>query len=309
MISRRAWRLLFAGDEVPGGVVRARQGEHVPDGDLIGLPLAPVAPVLGVHLVALVEGGLAVAEAAQLLLLADVEPELEDDDPVLGQLALELVELAVGPPPFRLARKSLQALDEDPAVPGAVVDRDHPGPGHVPPEPPQVMVGLLLVGGLRDRDHPEVAGVDRVGEPAGWPRPCPRRPSPRRPTRPSAAPGRPRGRPCSAGRATCPSSSRSRPARACCRGAATGGGAAPRGAGGRSCLRLRPRAAAARPWARTWIRKRERRMSATARLRARGSSESTRYQGAPGLVGRRCACARRAAPAGRSRAGSSSPPA
>jgi hypothetical protein len=46
-----------------------------------------------------------------------VEPELEDDDAVLGELALELVELAVGAPPFGLGREPLQALDKHPAVP------------------------------------------------------------------------------------------------------------------------------------------------------------------------------------------------
>ena len=66
---------------------------------------------------ALVGRGLAVAEAAQLLVLADVEPELEDDHPVLDELALELVQLAVGAPPLRLGRESLQALDEHAAVP------------------------------------------------------------------------------------------------------------------------------------------------------------------------------------------------
>src|SRR5208283_3514378 len=133
---------------------------------LVGLPLAPVAPVLGVDLVALVECRLAVAEAAQLLVLADVHPELDDDHPVLDELELELVDLAVGAPPFRLRREALQALDEYPPVPGAVVYRHQPRPWHVPPEPPQVMVGLLLVRGLRHLDHPEVPGVYSVGEPA-----------------------------------------------------------------------------------------------------------------------------------------------
>jgi len=52
------------------------EGEHVADGGLVSTPLAAVAPVLGVDFVALVFGVLAVPEAAQLLLLADVEPNL-----------------------------------------------------------------------------------------------------------------------------------------------------------------------------------------------------------------------------------------
>ena len=184
-ICRRAWRLLFAGIKCQGARGVLREREHVAHGDLVGAPFAAVAPVLGVDLVPLVVGLLAVAEAAELLVLADVQPELQHDDAVLGELRFEVVDLGVGPPPLVLARKTLEALDQHAAVPRAIVDR-HAGPraaraarnarGSDAPFPRR-SASRSGSRGSRARRSRSSAGGSR--------RPCRRRPSLRRPTRSS----------------------------------------------------------------------------------------------------------------------------
>jgi hypothetical protein len=45
-----------------------------------------------------------------------VEEELHDGRAVIAELRLELVDLVIGPAPFRLLREALDPLDEDAAV-------------------------------------------------------------------------------------------------------------------------------------------------------------------------------------------------
>ena len=111
--------------------------------------------------------------------------------PELDELVLEVVDLVVGAPPLVLLREALDALDQHAAVPGAVEDQDLAVARQVPPEAPQVVVRLLLVGRRRDRDDAVVARVERRASCGGSRRPCRPRPSPRRrsPRRsPSCAP-------------------------------------------------------------------------------------------------------------------------
>ena len=65
-----------------------------------------IGPVLGIDFEALQRILVARLEAAQLLCLAHLQPELRDDQAVLGQLALELADLVVGALPVRRARRS-----------------------------------------------------------------------------------------------------------------------------------------------------------------------------------------------------------
>ncbi len=150
----------------PGGILGAGMDHHLVDRGLVLGPFLPVAPVLVRDLETLIGHLFAVFEAAQLFFLAHLEPELEQDGPALGQLRLELVDLGVGAAPFRVGGEPLDALHQHPAVPGTVVDGDVSGPGDVAPETPQVVVGLLLVGGGRDGNGAIEAGVDGVGEAA-----------------------------------------------------------------------------------------------------------------------------------------------
>ena len=157
---------VIGGDEMPRCVGAVGQREHVADGDLVGAPLSAVAPVLIVNFMAFVGGGFAMAEAAELLLGGEMEPEFEYDDAVVRQLGFEFIEFVVGAPPFRGSAETLDPLDEHATVPGSIVDGDAAGSGHMAPESPQVMVGLFLVGGFGDRDDAIVAGIDGAGEAA-----------------------------------------------------------------------------------------------------------------------------------------------
>src|SRR3954452_15908866 len=153
--------LVLGLDQGPGRVGRAGPVDHVVDRVLVLVPLLAVAPVLGRDLEPLELDLLALLEAAELLVLADGEPELDHDDAGAVELLLEVVDLAVGPQPLGRAGEALDPLDQDAAVPGAVEDRDVALAWHVAPEAPEVGPGLLLVGRGGDRVDPEAAGIER----------------------------------------------------------------------------------------------------------------------------------------------------
>src|SRR3954453_18438851 len=153
--------LVLGLDQGPGRVGRAGPVDHVVDGRLVLAPLLAVAPILRRDLEPLELRPLALLEAPELLVLADGEPELDHDDAGAVELLLEVVDLAVGPQPLGRAGEALHPLDQDPAVPGAVEDRDVALARHVAPEAPEVGAGLLLVGGCCDRVDPEPSRVER----------------------------------------------------------------------------------------------------------------------------------------------------
>ncbi len=78
--------LVVPGHNGPRRILGAGPSHHVIDGGLVGVPLLAVAPVLVVDLVLLEGDLLALLEAAQLFLLADVHPELHHHQPVVGEL-------------------------------------------------------------------------------------------------------------------------------------------------------------------------------------------------------------------------------
>src|SRR6185503_19511167 len=100
-----------------------------------------VPPVLRADLVGPEGVLLPGAEAAQLLVPGDVQPELADHHPEGRLVRLELVDLAVGPPPFLLGAETLHALHEDAPVVGAVEDAEVAGAREHAPEAPQVVMG------------------------------------------------------------------------------------------------------------------------------------------------------------------------
>src|SRR5258706_4062586 len=87
--------------------------------------------------------GLAVLEASQLLVGADRQPELCDHRAGLDQLLLEGVDLGEGPLPVLGRAETLDPLDQDPAMPAAVVNGDVALARQRAPEAPQVRVGPL----------------------------------------------------------------------------------------------------------------------------------------------------------------------
>ena len=118
------------------------------------LALGDVAEILQPDLVVLMRVVEPRDHAPLLLLRADMDQELDDAHAVVGELALELVDLAIGPLPGVLAAKTLDALDQHAAVPGAVEDRPVARRRQAVPEAPQVMAALLL--GRRRPDAPDM---------------------------------------------------------------------------------------------------------------------------------------------------------
>src|SRR5258706_4095899 len=109
--------LVVAFDERPRRQTSARPLHHVIHRALIVGPLRAVAPVFVRELPSLVSRLLARLEAAQLLVLRDVDPVVHHDDPVVDKLLLELSDLGVGAPPFPLGPDPLNPLHQDAAVP------------------------------------------------------------------------------------------------------------------------------------------------------------------------------------------------
>src|SRR5262245_44578929 len=94
--------------------------------------------------------------ALLLFFPADMDHELDDAYAVVGQLTLELVDLAIGPLPGVLAAKTLDALDQHAAIPGAVEDRPVARRRQAVPETPEVVAALLL-----GRRRPDAIDLDR----------------------------------------------------------------------------------------------------------------------------------------------------
>src|SRR3954465_4854109 len=130
--------LRVARDQMPDGVrLDAGSRPHVLDRLVVSTALLPIAPVIVGQLPCLEGILLPLLEALQLLLGGDVQPELDQDHPLVRQRALEPVDLVIGAEPLLPGRESLHPLDQHAPVPGAVEDR-HPAPaGQRRPESPE----------------------------------------------------------------------------------------------------------------------------------------------------------------------------
>ena len=76
--------------------------------------LLPVTPVFLGDLETLERNLLTLLEAPQLFLVADLQPELDDDRAILLQFVLEVVDLGISAQPVGLGTESLDALDQYP---------------------------------------------------------------------------------------------------------------------------------------------------------------------------------------------------
>src|ERR1700676_622186 len=112
--------LILCFDQRPRRDLGAGTIDHVADGDLVLIPLFAIAPVFGCNLEALECRVLARPEASQLLRLADLQPELDDNRIAGGELFLELVDLVVGTHPLVDSAIALDPLDQHAPVPGAI---------------------------------------------------------------------------------------------------------------------------------------------------------------------------------------------
>ena len=149
---------------MPGGVFGAGLLQHLVDGLLILGPFLPVAPVFLRELPLFFRGVLPGVEALQLGIRIDLDPEFQHHGAPLRQLALEFVDLIVGPLPVLFGAEALQPLHHHPAVPGAVEDGKVPASGQLGPETPQILAVQLM--GLRrgDGDHVEAPGIQVPGQ-------------------------------------------------------------------------------------------------------------------------------------------------
>ena len=117
--------------------------QHVLDRPYVRLALLAVAPVLVGQLPALQRIVLAGLKAAELLLVGEVHPELDQHHALRAQSALEFDDLVVRALHSRLSRKPFDPLDQHPAVPGSI-EHGHPAPARERGrESPQEVVALL----------------------------------------------------------------------------------------------------------------------------------------------------------------------
>src|SRR5687768_15288861 len=156
--------LVVALDDRPGSRARRGLDEHVLDGLVVDVPLLAVAPVLVRELPGLERIRGARLEAAELLVLRDLDPELAHDRAVADQLALELVDFTIRALPLGLGAELLDALDEDASVPGAVEDAEPAARREPPPEAVEVVVRLVLALRRGDRVGDVAARVELLGD-------------------------------------------------------------------------------------------------------------------------------------------------
>src|SRR5690349_8343104 len=153
--------LVFGLHQRPGRDLGARAVDHVADRALVGAPFLAVAPVVRRDLEALEGGPAASAEALELLALADLQPELDDDRSAFGELLLELVDLAVGAHPVAHAAVPFDPLDQHAPVPRTIEDGDAAQRRDVLPEPPEIRMRALLVVRRGDGNGDVLARVER----------------------------------------------------------------------------------------------------------------------------------------------------
>ena len=139
---------------------------HVLDRRHVVRPARAVAEVLVGELPALHRIGEPRTEALELFVGGDVEEDLDQPHARVDQHPLELVDLAIGAPPFRLAGEALDALDQHPAVPRAVEGDDLAVLRQAAPEALQIVLGALVLVGRGDRTDPEAARIERPAEAA-----------------------------------------------------------------------------------------------------------------------------------------------
>src|SRR5438270_2310496 len=160
--SRVAFILCF--DPRPRHDLGARAIDHVADGDFVLIPLFAIAPIFGGDLETLECRVLARPEASQLLRLADLQPELDDNRVAGGELFLELVDLVVGTHPLVDRAIAFHPLDQHPTVPGAIENHDSAERRYVTPEAPQIGLRALFLGWFGNGHGDILPRIERAGD-------------------------------------------------------------------------------------------------------------------------------------------------
>src|ERR1700680_2398640 len=156
--------LILCFDQRPRRDLGAGTIDHGADVYCVLIPLFAIAPVFGGDLEALECGVLAGPEASQLLRLADLQPELDDDRVAGCELFLELVDLVVGTHPLIDGAITFHPLDQHPTVPGAIENHDPAVRRNVTPEAPQIGLRALFLGRRGDRHGDVLPRIERAGD-------------------------------------------------------------------------------------------------------------------------------------------------
>ena len=138
--------------------------EHIVDRGLVERPLFAVSPVLGGDFPLLFGRALSGAEALQLFVLADVDPEFDHKGAARCEVGFKVIDFPVGALPIRLAAKALNPLNEDAPVPGPVKDGNVAALREPLVEAPEEVALFLFRRRARNRECRVAAGVERRGE-------------------------------------------------------------------------------------------------------------------------------------------------
>src|SRR5213592_557596 len=149
-------------DHVPGRGPRAAAREELLVGRHVPVPERPLLQIARRELPVLARVGQALEEPAALLALADVEEELQDEGAVLGEDALEAVDLIVALAYDRARHGAMHARHQHVLVVRAVEDRDVPAPRGGAVRAPEEVVRGLLLGRHLEGDDLAAARVDAV---------------------------------------------------------------------------------------------------------------------------------------------------
>lgn len=146
-------------DNAPRGVCGVCSEQHFLSGLVVFAPFTTVSPIFVGDFPVLVGVSFASFEAVELLVFRNVEVDFDEDGSVVDELLFKAVDFFVGASPFTFFCKAFDSLDEDASVPRAVKDGDVPVGGQTSPEPAQVVVLVLFLGGFSDGVNAIEAGV------------------------------------------------------------------------------------------------------------------------------------------------------
>ncbi len=144
---------------MPGRGFRRGVAQHVIDGGLIERPFLAVSPIFVGEFPLLFGRSLSGAEAFQLFVLTDLNPEFDEERAAVLEIGFKFVDFPIGAFPVRLAAEALNPLHEDAAIPGAIEDCNVAALREPLIEAPEEVAALFFGCGTRNRQHSIAAGV------------------------------------------------------------------------------------------------------------------------------------------------------
>ena len=139
-------------------------GEHVFDGFFVVGAVREVAPVLAGQLPAFEGVALAGAEATQLFLLGDVQPESDEHRALGDQAGFPLDDLWVGASPLVFGGESFDSFHQYSSVPGSIGHRHAAPAWECLGEAVQEVVAALVVRGRTELGYADVPWIKRADQ-------------------------------------------------------------------------------------------------------------------------------------------------